>query len=122
MIQPSKNQPAVLSSGSLNGNDVKNTTGESLGDIKDMMIDIDQGRVAYAVLSFGGVLGLGDKLFAIPWEALRLDTDDKCFILDVPKDKLEKAPGFNKDNWPNMADRKWATDIHTHYGYKPYWS
>jgi len=113
--------PVVLSAGTISGDKVTNAAGESLGDIKDLMIDLEGGRVAYAVLSFGGVFGMGDKLFAIPWEALRLDTENECFILDVPRETLEKAPGFDKDNWPNMADRRWATDIHTHYGYRPYW-
>ena len=93
---------------------------ESLGDIKEIMLDMRSGRVAYAVLSFGGVLGMGDKLFAVPWNALTLDTVNKRFVLKVEKQKLEAAPGFNKEAWPNMADASWAKDIHTYYGTKPY--
>jgi hypothetical protein len=113
--------PKVLSAGSLAKDKVKNLNGEKLGDIVDFMIDLDSGRVAYAVLSFGGVLGVGSKLFAIPWKAMTLDTEDHAFILDTPKEALERAPGFDKDNWPDMSDPKWGTDIHTHYGIKPYW-
>ena len=116
------NEPVVLSAGTMSGDKVKNPRGEQLGDIQELMIDIDGGRVAYAVLSFGGILGMGDKLFAIPWSALKLDAEDHCFILDVPKEKLEAASGFNKDSWPNFADRRWGEQLHRHYGYSPYWS
>ena len=113
--------PKVLSAGSLAKDKVKNLNGEKLGDIEDFMIDLDSGRVAYAVLSFGGVMGVGSKLFAIPWKAMTLDTEDHAFVLDTPKEILERAPGFDKDHWPDMSDPKWGTDIHTHYGIKPYW-
>jgi hypothetical protein len=86
------------------------------------MIDVPSGRVAYAVLSSGGFLGIGDKLFAIPWQALTLDTDNECFVLDVDKERLENAPGFDKDHWPSMADQRWASDLHTYYGTRPYWA
>ena len=100
------------------GEDVYNTKGEKLGDIKEVMLDVEKGSVAYAVLSFGGFLGVGDKLFAVPWNALtlRLETLDKRFILDVEKEQLESAPGFDKDNWPDMADESWTNKLHAHYG------
>lgn len=112
----------VLSAGSMIGDGVKNRQGEDLGHIKDIMIDTETGRVAYAVLSFGGFLGLGDKLFAIPWQALSIDTNEKKFILNVEKEVLENAQGFDPDNWPDMADRTWGQDIYSHYGYEPYWT
>jgi len=111
----------VVSAGTVTGNDVRNPQGKDLGKIEEIMLDSAQGRVAYAVLSFGGFLGMGDKLFAIPWESLTLDTDEKCFILDVDKEVLEAAPGFDKDNWPNFADSSWGRGIHDHYGATPYW-
>jgi hypothetical protein len=80
------------------------------------MIDMASGKVAYAVLSFGGILGMGDKLFAVPWQALKLDTENKRFTLDVAKDALEEAPGFDKDQWPSMADPAWANRVHKFYG------
>jgi sporulation protein YlmC with PRC-barrel domain len=113
--------PSVLSTDTIRGDKVRNPTGEDLGTLKELMVDVDRGRIAYAVLSFGGVLGMGDKLFAIPWNALKLDNEDHAFVLHVPKDKLESAPGFDKSQWPDMADRRWATEIHSHYGYAPYW-
>ena len=113
--------PEVMSADTLVGDSVVNAEGEDLGDIKAIMLDVTTGRIAYAVLSFGGFLGMGDKLFAVPWSALTLDTDEKRFILDVPKDRLENAPGFDKDHWPSMADASWASDVHAHYNARPYW-
>lgn len=111
----------VLSSSSITGTTVENGRRENLGEIKDLMIDLAGGRIAYAVLSFGGFLGMGDKLFAIPWKAFRVVQEEKVFILDVAKEKLENAPGFDKDNWPDMADVTWGQGIHDYYGYNPYW-
>ena len=110
----------VLSASTLT-NCVCNPQGEELGKIEELMIDVNTGRVAYAVLSFGGVLGLGNKLFAVPWQSLALDQDDKIFILNVSKDQLDQAPGFDKENWPDMNADEWGAGIHTHYGHRPYW-
>jgi sporulation protein YlmC with PRC-barrel domain len=113
--------PYVMSAGTLEGNQVVNSEGEDLGEIEDIMLDVPNGRIAYAVLSFGGFMGVGEKLFALPWQALTLDADNKCFVLDVPKERLQNAPGFNKDHWPAMADMAWASEIHKYYGLPPYW-
>lgn len=112
--------PRLMLADTLEGNDVVNFADEKLGDIKGIMLDVERGRIAYAVLSVGGFLGVGDKLFAIPWSALKLDTDQKEFILDISKDKLKDAPGFDKDNWPSMADASWINTVHTFYGARPY--
>ncbi len=111
----------VLSSSSIVGTNVQNSAREDLGEIKDLMIDLSGGRIAYAVLSFGGFLGMGDKLFAIPWEAFQVVQEEEILILNVAKEKLEQAPGFDKDNWPDMADVTWGKSIHAYYGYDPYW-
>jgi hypothetical protein len=74
--------------------------------------------VCYAVLSFGGVFGIGEKLFAVPWNALRLDTENKRFELNVETDRLKNAPGFDKNAWPDMADQSWVDEIHSYYGTK----
>jgi len=108
--------PALMGADTLLGNDVYNRDGESLGDIKEFMIDMASGKIAYAVLSFGGLLGMGDKLFAVPWAALKLDTANKRFTLGVPKDVLKDAPGFDKKRWPSMSDKTWARGVHTFYG------
>jgi sporulation protein YlmC with PRC-barrel domain len=118
---PEKRYRRILSASSLAGDSVKNRAGEDLGKVDEIMIDIPSGRVAYAVLSFGGVLRMGNKLFAVPWEALTVDEDRKCFVLDVDKTLLENAPGFDKDNWPDMAERAWGSQIYSYYGRRPYW-
>ena len=111
--------PRLMGTDTLIGNDVYNRKGEDLGDIKEIMLDTSNGKVCYAVLSFGGLLGMGEKFFAVPWNALRLDTVNKRFELDVEKDRLKNAPGFDKDEWPDMADQSWVDKIHSYYGTKP---
>jgi hypothetical protein len=113
--------PRVMAADTLEGDDVRNGAGEKLGELAHIMIDVPTGRVAYAVLSVGGVLGVGDRLFAIPWSALRLDTENHCMRLDVSGERLARAEGFDKDAWPSMADRRWAEDVHAYYGAVPYW-
>ncbi len=113
--------PEIMAASTLEGNAVVNGHGEDLGKIKEIMIDVPSGSVAYAVLSSGGLLGIGDKLFAIPWAALTLDADRKCFILDIDAERLEAAPGFDKDHWPAMADPTWANEVHAYYGQRNYW-
>jgi sporulation protein YlmC with PRC-barrel domain len=113
--------PEVMAASDFEGEDVVNHQGETLGDIEEIMLDVRSGRIAYAVLAAGGFLGIGEKYFAIPWGALTLDTDRKCFILNVDKDRLLNAPGFDKDHWPSMADQKWAGEVHSYYGTQPYW-
>lgn len=111
--------PDLMGADTLIGNDVYNHEGDDLGDIKEIMLDVRSGKVSYAVLSFGGFLGMGEKLFAVPWNALTLDTKNKRFVLNVEEHRLKDAPGFDKDKWPNMADESWAKDIHLYYGTKP---
>lgn len=108
--------PFLMGANTLIGNNVYNSKSESLGDIKEIMLDMRTGRVSYAVLEFGGFLGMGSKLFAVPWSVLKLDTVEKRFIFDVSKESLENAPGFEKDDWPNMADPAWEKGIHDYYG------
>ena len=114
-------RPMALSAGSLTGDGVVNPMGEDLGKVEEIMIDINSGRVAYVVLSFGGFLGLGEKLFAIPWDAFTIDTNRKVFVLNVEKEVLQNAPGFDKDNWPLTGDTDWLTSIYSYYGSEPYW-
>lgn len=108
--------PTLMGASTLMGNDVYNCQNEDLGDIKEIMVDVIAGRISYAVLAYGGILGMGEKLFAVPWHALTLDTAQKRFTLDVTIARLENAPGFDKDHWPNMSDRTWAQSIHAYYG------
>ncbi|MGB4063998.1 MAG: PRC-barrel domain-containing protein [Azonexus sp.] len=106
----------VLSASSLASDDVYNPKGEKLGSIKELMLDIQSGKVCYAVLSFGGFLSLGEKLFAVPWSALTVDTENKRLVMDTDEDRLKNAPGFDTDNWPNMADPTWEKTVHGYYG------
>jgi sporulation protein YlmC with PRC-barrel domain len=108
--------PHLMGADTLIGNDVVNKSSEILGDIKEIMLDMRTGEVKYAVLAFGGFLGMGEKLFAVPWTALTLDTNNKCFVLDASKERLENAPGFDKDMWPDMADATWQQGIKDFYG------
>ena len=71
------------------------------------------------VLSFGGFLGMGEKLFAVPWSALVLDTKNKRFVLDVDKERLENAPGFDANDWPDMANDAWEKTVNDYYGTQP---
>jgi sporulation protein YlmC with PRC-barrel domain len=115
-------EPEVLSATTLIGNEVENGEGELLGKIEEIMIDRHTGDVAYAVLSFGGFMGLGEKLFAVPWQALTLDTDEQVFIFDVTKNRLEDAPGFDKKNWPRSGDREFVDLVYSYYAIPPYYT
>jgi len=106
----------VLPAAELTGDRVRNRAGEDLGKIEEIMLDLPTGQVAYAVLAFGGFLGIGDKLFAVPWRALTLNERDHEFILNVDRRQLEDAPGFNRDHWPDMADPNWGTQVDQFYG------
>lgn len=121
--QPSGTEktPTIQKATEVIGYTVKNSKSEELGKIEELVIDPQDGRIIYAVLSFGGFLGIGDKLFAIPWNALKQGPEEKVFILEAEKEQLRKAPGFDKSHWPNMSDRAWATEIHRYYGTQPYW-
>jgi sporulation protein YlmC with PRC-barrel domain len=111
----------ILSTSTLSGDNVVNLEGEDLGSIQDFMVDTENGRVVYAVLSFGGFLGFGDKLFAVPLDAMRVDTANHRLMLDVDKARLEDAPGFDKDNWPASSDRSFVEDVYSHYGLPSYY-
>ncbi|MEQ8672210.1 MAG: PRC-barrel domain-containing protein [Aggregatilineales bacterium] len=121
MNMHTKTKFATLSASTINGTDVVNSAGENLGNIEDIMIDFNAGRIAYAVLSFGGFLGLGEKYFAVPMEAMMLDTENERVIFDVDKDRLKNAPGFNKDNWPQTPNQEWYDTVYSYYDIVPYW-
>lgn len=116
-----KARPVLLTASTLKGNAVKNLAGESLGNIEEFMIDIDSGRIGYCVLSFGGILGIGEKLFAVPYKSMTLNTQDHTFTLDVAKERLAAAPGFDKNAWPDMSDLDWGKRVYGFYNAEPYW-
>jgi sporulation protein YlmC with PRC-barrel domain len=118
---PSLQDAVLLRSKTLFDYRVKSPQGEDLGKIEEVMLDMEMGRVAYAVLSFGGFLGLGNKWVPVPWDAVALQPDEKVLLLKIEKEKLQKAPNFEPATLPNLANRQWGAVIHTYYGYPPYW-
>ena len=113
-------KPRALSATTLTGTSVKNLQNEDIGKIQDLMIDLSSGQVLYAVLSFGGIMGIGDDYFAIPIESLQFtDDDNKVIKLDISKEKLKDAPGFDKNNWPrHTQENEFVNSIYTYYGYE----
>lgn len=111
--------PHIFTTGRIIERRVTNSKSEDLGKIEELVVDLDSGKVVYAVLSFGGIWGLGERLFAIPWKAFRLSPGESAietFVLQgVDREMLESAPWFDKDTWPNMADSRWAEEIHGYY-------
>jgi sporulation protein YlmC with PRC-barrel domain len=92
---------------------------DTIGEVDDLVLDANNGNIRYAAVSVGGFLGIGDKLVAVPWKAFecKRDEDGNSYLsLDTTKEKLEKAPGFNQDNWPNFGDQKWSSENDRHYG------
>jgi sporulation protein YlmC with PRC-barrel domain len=118
-MKPNIKSVNIKSVSSLGGTKVINKAGKHLGKIEDFVVDLTTGRIAYAVLSFGAFMAT-DKLFAIPIKALKLDLEKETFILDVYKEQLENAPGFDKNHWPDMADPDWGAKVHTFFGVAPH--
>jgi sporulation protein YlmC with PRC-barrel domain len=98
------------------GSKVMNLKGETLGKIKNLVVDIDTGRIVYAVLESGGFLGIGDKLLPVPWESLAALPSEGIFFLNQSKGQMEKAPAFDRKNLPNMGDMLWGANVFKYYG------
>ncbi len=101
------------------GADVVDRGGETLGTVEDMVLDVVRGCISYAVLSFGGFMGLGQKLFAIPWRVFYVDRERHRLVLDLPREVLLNAPGFDRDSWPDMSDPAWQSRLQGYYGLEP---
>ncbi|MCA9513883.1 MAG: PRC-barrel domain-containing protein [Myxococcales bacterium] len=113
----------LLSASTLTGDKVLDGKGEKIGKIDELMVDLNRGTIAYAVVSVGGFLGLGDKLFAVPFSAFTIDTDKHAAVLpSATKEVFEKAKGFDKDHWPQINDPEWGKHVHDVWGARPYWS
>ncbi|KTC64991.1 PRC-barrel domain-containing protein (plasmid) [Legionella adelaidensis] len=102
------------------GKSIENPQGESLGEIEELMLDKVAGTVEYVVVSFGGFLGLGEKLFAMPWSIFNYNKERECFVITVDKEKLENAPGFDRDHWPDISSPTWTASINNYYGIRPH--
>lgn len=112
----------IVSASKIIGEAVINPQKENLGKVHELVIDTDHGSLAYVVLSFGGFMGMGNKLFAIPWQAFSFSPTEYKLILNVDKEKLKKAPGFEPDKLPNYADRSWGETVHSYYGFRTAWT
>ena len=102
------------------GSKVINLKGETLGKIENLVVDIDTGRIVYAVLESGGFLGIGDKLLPVPWGSLAALPSEGIFFLNQSKEQMAKAPAFDKNNLPNMTDMHWGEGVFKHYGVSGY--
>jgi len=100
---------------------VVNPEGDDLGQVQEFMLDLCNGRIAYAIVSFGGIMGITDKWFALPWDIMAWSEEKKKFVVDMPREVLEKSPSINKDKWPEEIDLSWLSHCYSHYGCSPYW-
>ena len=108
--------PQLIGANTLIGNNVYGQNNEDLGDIKEIMFDVHSGKLCYVVLLHSGFLATDEKLLAVPWQALKLDADNKRYVLNIDLARLGFAPSFDTNHWPNMEDEKWADSIHSFYG------
>ena len=111
----------LIGANQVQGTTVYNTSSEKLGSVADVMIDKESGRIAYAVLSFGGFLGIGDRYYPLPWEKLRYDTELGGYIVDVDRETLEGAPSYSDDAAASWNDDAWGRNVYAYYGVHPYW-
>jgi sporulation protein YlmC with PRC-barrel domain len=112
---------AVISASKVTGTNVYSTDGDHLGEIYDVMLDKRSGNIAYAVLSFGGFLGIGERYHALPWSTLKYDTRQGGYVVGLTIDQLKEAPTFSADDLPASGDRAYETHLHDYYKAVPYW-
>lgn len=103
------------------GKKVVNERREGIGEIHEVMVDAAEGYVTYAIVSFGGFLGIGDKLFAVPWPRIQYDSENGVYVMKADKQLLENAPGFDKNNWPDMSNPEQRSELYIYYESEPYW-
>ena len=112
----------IVAASTLKGIRVQNFAGEELAKVDDLVVDLDSGQVTYLVLSLGGFLGIGDRLFAVPWDLFSTRAGEHELFLDIEKQMLLDAPAFERIHWPDMSDETWADKIRAHYQQQPYWN
>jgi sporulation protein YlmC with PRC-barrel domain len=112
---------SLIGADKVDGTAVYNTAGERLGDIHDLMIDKITGRVAYAIMSFGGFLGIGEKYHPLPWNTLKYDTEQGGYVVGLTREQLEGAPAYSEGDEPAWGDRAYEKQVHDYYGMPPYW-
>ena len=112
----------LIAAEKVEGTDVYNLQGEKLGTVDDIMIDKVSGKAIYALMSFGGFLGIGEKYHPLPWSVLKYDTNLGGYVVDLDKQKLEAAPAYPEDKEPSWGDRAYEAKIHDYCGVGPYWT
>lgn len=112
---------SMCSGGWIGGSSVTNLAGDDLGKMEKVALDLDRGIIAFAIISLGGFLSIGGKLFAVPWQAFSVSHHDKKFVLNIPKEKLESAPYFDEAHWHQQVNASWLDSVYRYYGYKSYW-
>lgn len=111
----------LISSDRVEGTNVYNGQGDKLGSVDCVMLDKQQGKVAYVVMSFGGFLGIGEKRHPLPWQTLAYDEEKDGYVVNLTKDQLEKAPTLDRGDYDRLKDRVYGASIYSHYGQTPYW-
>jgi sporulation protein YlmC with PRC-barrel domain len=106
----------LLGAKGLMSDKVFDMAGENVGRVEEFMVDLADGCIKYAVLSSGGFMGMGDRLFAVPRHALSVDTCDKRLVVNMSKEMLDKAPSFEKDFWPDMGKEDFQVEMLGYYG------
>lgn len=106
----------IVRASTVQGLDIVGPKGEELGMVEDVAIDSGTGKIAYVVMSHGGILGLGEKYLPVPWSAFKMTKDREDLVLPVSERTVENAPSFEDDNWPDMADATWQARIDGYYG------
>lgn len=112
----------LIAGSHVSGTTVYNKAGEKLGSIEDVMIDKRSGRIAYAILSFGGFLGLGDKHHPLPWCTLTYDQRLGGYVVDLDRSVLEGAPAYGTEEAVEWEDEAWNRRLHDYYKVEPYWN
>ena len=110
----------LIAAHKVQGASVYNTALEKLGTVEDIMIDKASGRIAYAILSFGGFLGIGDRYYPLPWERLDYNSELGGYVVDIDRETLEGAPSYSDTKTAAWDDAAWGRDVYAHYGMPPF--
>ncbi len=121
MADPETTNAPLISSHRVEGTEVYNTDGEKLGHIDCVMLDKRGGKVAYAVMSFGGFLGIGEEYHPLPWQSLDYDEDQDGYVVNLSKDQLREAPTLRRNEYDRLYDTAYGRSVYSYYGAVPFW-
>jgi hypothetical protein len=116
-----KTSPRFIPTSKLERYDLVNEKGQDLGQVQNFVVDMVTGRIAFVIVAFGGMLGISDRWFAMPWEIMTWSPDKNKFVMDMPTKVLETAPGMHKEKWVEDINADWLAKCYLHYGLAPYW-